>query len=121
MNVTPSAVSHGLSRLRRLFSLTRDSQGFVDEALAALTRSRRVAVAVPNFMFALTLVAETDLLASLPRALVETHARRFCLVLSEAPMTLRTFSIRAVTTKSAMTDAGVAWLFRLLERTAVGG
>jgi DNA-binding transcriptional LysR family regulator len=109
-------------RMRHLVvSLTRDSQGFVDDALAALGRSRRVAVAVPNFMFALALVAETDLLGSLPRALVETHARRFGLVISKAPPTLRTFTIRAVTTKSAMMDAGVEWLFGLLGRTGVAG
>ena len=102
-------------RMRHLVvSLARDDHGFVDEALAAHGRSRRVALAVPNFMIALALVAETDLIAALPRSLVTTHARRFRLAVSKAPLPLRKFRIRAVTTKSAMMDAGVAWFSDVL-------
>ena len=102
-------------RMRHLIvSLTRDSYDFVDEALAVQGRSRRVALAVPNFMLALALIAETDLLAALPRTLVSTYVRRFGLTISEAPVPLRNFQIRAVTTRSAMMDAGIAWFCDLL-------
>ena len=104
-------------RMRHLVvSLARDNYGFVDENLATQGRSRRVALAVPNFMLALALIAETDLIAALPRTLVSTHARRFGLAASEAPLPLRNFQIRAITTKSAMTDAGIAWFFDVLGR-----
>ena len=55
-------------------SLTGDPYGFVDEALAKKRRSRRVAVTVPNFMMALAVISETDLIAALPRQLVAMHA-----------------------------------------------
>jgi DNA-binding transcriptional LysR family regulator len=99
-------------------SLARDDHGFVDDALATHGRSRRVTLAVPNFMLALALVAETDLVAALPRRLAATHARRFRLEISEVPLPLRDFQIRAVTTKSAMADTGIAWLVDLLKGAA---
>lgn len=95
-------------------SLTRDNQGFVDEVLATQGLSRRVALAVPNFMFSLALVAETDLIAALPRSLVAMYARRFGVTSSEAPLPLRSVPAQAVTTRSAMMDAGVAWFFDLI-------
>jgi DNA-binding transcriptional LysR family regulator len=40
-------------------SLAGDPNGFVDEILASRGRSRRIALTVPNFMFALAVIAET--------------------------------------------------------------
>ena len=53
----------------------RRSYGFVDESLAKQGRSRRIALTVPNFMFALAVIAETDLISALPRPFVAMHAR----------------------------------------------
>ena len=97
-------------------SLARDDRGLVDKALAELGLVRRVALAVPNFMFALAVVAETDMLAALPRRFVATHALRFGVVSTDAPLPLPSFQIRAVTTKAAVADAGVAWLLETLVR-----
>lgn len=95
-------------------SMTGDAEGFVDSALAGLGRSRRIAVTVPNFMMAMAILADTDLVAALPRRLVEKHGRRFGLVGFEAPLALPSFRLKAVATKAAMMDQGVAWLFNLL-------
>jgi DNA-binding transcriptional LysR family regulator len=99
-------------------SLAGDDRGLVDEALAGLGLTRRVALAVPNFMFALAVVAETDMLAALPRRFVATHAPRFGVVSTDAPLPLPSFQIRAVTTKAAVADAGVAWLIETLVRAS---
>lgn len=100
-----------------LVSQTGEPFGFIDEALAARGLSRRVALTVPNFMMALALIAETDLIAALPRRLVAVHAARFGLVSVESPLPPRRDPIRAIVSKTAMMDAGVAWLFGLLHRT----
>ena len=50
-------------------SLTGDAHGFVDTLLAKQGRTRRVAATVPNFMLALAVIAETDLISALPRTL----------------------------------------------------
>lgn len=92
-------------------SLTGDAHGFVDRVLAEQGRARRVALTVPNFMFALALVAETDLITALPRRFAARHARRFGVVRREAPLPLGRFRLTAIAPKVAMMDAGLAWLF----------
>jgi len=57
-----------------LVSPTGTEGGYVDEALAAIGRRRRVAVAVPSFQAALTLVQQTDLVATLPDDLLRVLA-----------------------------------------------
>jgi hypothetical protein len=46
------------------------------------------------------------------------HAPRAGVVWAEAPMVLPRFQTRAVASKAAMRDAGVAWLFALLREVA---
>jgi DNA-binding transcriptional LysR family regulator len=98
-------------------SLAGDPHGFVDAFLAKQGRSRRVALTVPNFMFALAVLAETDLITALPRAFVAVYGERFGVVSREAPLPLNRFRVRAVTPRVAMMDSGLAWLFDLLART----
>lgn len=95
-------------------SMTGDPEGFVDTALAERGRSRRIALTVPNFMLAMAILADSDLVSALPRRLVEKHGRRFGLVAAEAPLELPRFRLNAVATKAAMMDLGVAWLLSLL-------
>ena len=52
-------------------SMSGDPHSFVDESLEELNLARRVALAVPSFVFALAVLSETDLIAALPRMLVE--------------------------------------------------
>lgn len=99
-------------------SLTGDPHGFVDDALARRHLSRRVALTVPNFMMAFALVAGSDLITALPRRLAAMHARRLGVVSREPPLSLPRFVIRAIAPRVAMMDAGVAWLFAVLEQAA---
>jgi DNA-binding transcriptional LysR family regulator len=101
-----------------LVSASGDAHGFFDLILAGQGRSRRVALTVPNFLMALAVVAETNLVASLPRRLVATHAARFGVVTSELPLSYPHSIVRAVATKAAMMDAGIAWLVDTLEQVS---
>ena len=97
-----------------LVSAIGDPLGIVDIRLAEQGHSRRVTLTVPNFMMALAQLAESDLIATLPRHLVEQHATRFHLVARPMPFRWTTDSVRIVTSQAAMADAGVAWLFEVL-------
>ena len=97
-------------------SHTGDAYGFVDVELARQGLSRRVALTVPNFTFALGVLAETDLVSALPRRFVEMHGPRFGIVAVKAPIALPHFAINAVLPKVAMMDAGVAWLVAELDQ-----
>jgi DNA-binding transcriptional LysR family regulator len=99
-------------------SLTGDAHGFVDQALASEGLSRRVALTVPNFMMALAVVAESDMITALPRRFAAMHARRYNVKSTEAPLRLPRFQIRAVAPKVAMMDAGIVWLLGMLQQAA---
>jgi DNA-binding transcriptional LysR family regulator len=99
-------------------SLTGDSYGFVDQALASEGLSRRVALTVPNFMMALAVVAESDMITALPRRFAAMHGRRYGVAIRDAPLRLPRFKMRAVATKAAMMDRGIAWLMGVLRQTA---
>jgi len=94
-----------------------DTPGFVDDALAKQNRSRRIALTVPNFMFALAVLADSDLICALPRRFTRLHAARFGLVSRDAPLPLPLFRLNAVAPDSAMADMGLAWLFGVLGQT----
>jgi DNA-binding transcriptional LysR family regulator len=96
-------------------SPTGDPRAYVDDVLASKGLSRRVALTVPNFMLALAVLAETDLIAALPTGLLAVHGARFGLVGTKAPLPMRSFQLRAIAPKAAMMDAGVEWLFGLLD------
>ena len=91
-----------------------DPYGFVDELLAKQGRSRRIALTVPNFMFALAVLAESDFVGALPARFVELHAARFGILSTGGPLPLPHFRLNAVSSKAAMMDAGVAWIFDLI-------
>lgn len=95
-------------------SQSGDAHGFVDQLLAKKGRSRRVALTVPNFMFALPVVADTDLVCALPRRFAAMHAARFNVLSVEPPLPLGRFQLHAVTPEAALMDAGLKWLFELL-------
>jgi DNA-binding transcriptional LysR family regulator len=95
-------------------SHTADVLGFVDVELAKTGLARRVALTVPNFNFALSVLAETEMVSALPRRFVEIHGARFNVVAVKAPLPLPRFSINIVLPKVAMMDAGLAWLVHLL-------
>jgi len=104
-------------------SHTGDAFGFVDAELARKGLTRRVALTVPNFIFALSVLAETEMISALPRRFLEIHGARFNVVAVKAPLPLPRFSINIVLPKVAMMDAGLAWLVQLLGqvRTGSGG
>ena len=101
-------------------SHTGDVSGFVDAALAKHGLARRVALTVPNFNFALSVLSETGMVSALPRRFVEIHGARFNIVAVKAPLSLPRFSINLVVPKVAMMDAGLAWLVQSLGQVRTG-
>lgn len=62
-------------------------------------RPLRIALTVPNFMLALAIVADSDMIAAVPRQLAAMHASRFGVIVQEAPLTLDGFRLNAVVPK----------------------
>lgn len=104
-----------------LMSPSGDPFGNIDQELAVHGLTRRVAVTAPNFLCALEIVAETDMVAAVPRRQVEGYASRFAITFAEPPLPLGRGNIRVIATKAAMQDEGVAWLFKLIETSVKDG
>ena len=101
-----------------MVSLSGDPHGPVDKLLADRGLTRRVVLTVPNFLHALTIVAESDLVAALPRQFASRHARRYQVEITEPPIPLMASPIRAIAPNAATADAGLVWLLEMLERAA---
>jgi DNA-binding transcriptional LysR family regulator len=111
-------LDHYCSLKHLVVSTTGGPRAPIDDLLAREGRSRRVALAVPNFMLAFAVLAETDLIAALPRGLVAKSGARFGLIGTPLPFASRQYQIRAIVPKVAMMDAGVAWLYGLFPPVA---
>ena len=95
-------------------SASGDPYGFVDRALAQVGRTRRIGLTVPNFMFAIAVLGETDLVGALPRRFAQRYARKFGIVALEPPLPLVGFRLNVVAPKPAMMDEGLQWFMGLL-------
>ena len=100
-----------------LVSLTGDAFGFVDEVLARSHLSRRIALTVPNFMTALAMIAESDLIGALPRQLVLRHGGRFDIRAVDPPLVLPSFQISSVSSQGRSNGCRGG----LASRTVAGG
>jgi DNA-binding transcriptional LysR family regulator len=72
-------------------------------------------------MMALVQLAESDLIATLPRHLVERHAARFNLVTRAVPLPWTPDPVRVIASQAAMADAGITWLFETIARCIGSG
>lgn len=97
-----------------LVSQRGDPAGATDAALAAIGRSRRVVLTVPNFTAALFVAAGSDLVVALPASLAAAHGPRLGLGAVPLPFPATPSTIRLVTTRAALEDAGVVWLAEAL-------
>jgi DNA-binding transcriptional LysR family regulator len=95
-------------------STSGEAYGFVDDILASHGLKRRIALTVPNFMLALAVIAETDLVSALPRRLMQKHGHRFGLKGLAPPVAFPTFRLSLVVPEAALTDRGLVWLLDLL-------
>ncbi|MFN0191311.1 MAG: LysR family transcriptional regulator [Aestuariivirga sp.] len=99
-----------LAREHALVSFSGERRGIVDAALAEKGHQRRIRAVFPLFLPALAAVAETDLIATLPRRLAATQACRFGLGINEPPVGLRAFPVRAIWHPRSHNDPKIAWL-----------
>jgi DNA-binding transcriptional LysR family regulator len=101
-----------------IVSPSGDPYTLIDENLKARGYSRRVVVTVPSFLGALAIITRTDLVAAIPKSLAEAYDLRARLTLTPVPGLPIRAKIHAVVPKAAMADAGVGWLFALMESGA---
>jgi DNA-binding transcriptional LysR family regulator len=94
--------------------------GFVDEALAACSRQRRVVLTVNQFFTAGRVVASTDLLAVLPRHFIGATGMEAELVLCPLPLPVPAVHVDALWHRQAAHSNAHRWLREAVVRAASG-
>jgi DNA-binding transcriptional LysR family regulator len=95
--------------------------GFVDEALAALSRQRRVVLTVNQFFTAGRVVATTDLLTVLPRHFVGATGMEHELALCDLPLQVPAVHVDALWHRQATHNSAHRWLRQAVERASAIG
>lgn len=101
-----------------LVSFSGRPVGFVDEALAAVSRSRRVVLTVNQFFTAGLVVASSDLLTVLPRHFVPATGMATELVLRELPLAVPAVHVDSLWHRQAQASSAHRWLREAVARTA---
>jgi DNA-binding transcriptional LysR family regulator len=102
-----------------LVSFSGRAHGFVDEALAALGRRRRIVLTVNQFATAGIVVAQSDLLTVLPRAFLPATGVAHHLVQRPLPLALAGVSVEMVWHLRRDAEPAQVWLReRLVEAAA---
>lgn len=90
--------------------LSGKSHGLLTEALKAQRIERRVLLQLPGFLGLATVVAQTDLLATVPREIGETLARSGALKLLRCPFKVPSFTVKQYWHQRMHHDAAHRWL-----------
>lgn len=96
---------------------TNDEPGIVDRKLDAMGLSRRVVLRTPYFVGVPFMVARSELVAMVPRALAEEAATLVPLQLVPPPMSLPSFRIMMTWHERSHRDLAHEWLRELARRT----
>ncbi len=102
-----------------LVSFSGRPYGFIDEALTALGRERRIVLTVNQFFTAGRVVAASDLLTVLPRHFVGVASLKDELVWRPLPMPLPTVHVDALWHHSRRHDPAHRWLRQAMEQSGL--
>lgn len=92
-----------------LVSQSGDATGVVDGVLRQHGHVRSVVATVPYFMAVLSVVQQTDLIATVPERLAAAYAERFDLVALPAPVAIRRFTVSAARRARNHDDGLLDW------------
>lgn len=106
----PLTLSRFCSARHLLVSFSGQAYGFVDEALTAIGRQRRVVLTVNQFSTAARTVAQSDLLTVLPRHFLGMTGIMDALVARDLPLSVPTVHVDALWHRHSDGDAGHRWL-----------
>jgi DNA-binding transcriptional LysR family regulator len=114
--IPPLSLEDYLSVPHVLTSLTDDTHGAVDQALAKLKLKRSIALTTPGFLAVPFVLRRAPVITTMPSRLARYFADAFGLATSPAPIELPTFTISLLWHASFDHDPGHVWL----RQTVVG-
>ncbi len=113
----PLTLSRFCAARHLLVSFSGEPFGFIDEALVARGRKRRIVLTLNQFFTAARVVADSDLLTVLPRHFLESAGVRDVLLARPLPMEVPPIHIDAVWHVRQDADSAHRWLRDLVQRS----
>lgn len=108
------------SRLEHILVTYEDARsGWIDEELAKCSTSRMIRLRLPFFANAPQLVADSDLVCTLPRRFARYYARRYPLVLHELPLTSHVHTFFLIWLRRLDHDPSQRWIRELIQRVII--
>lgn len=104
-----------------LVSVLGGRTGVVDDALAALGRRRRIAMWLPYFATAATVIAQTDMILTIPSRAADELAEGHALARFAPPLQIEGFGYRLLWHERSQADLGHKWLRDLIAATVADG
>ncbi|MEM6383352.1 MAG: LysR family transcriptional regulator [Pseudomonadota bacterium] len=96
-----------------LVSSDGSMKGIVDTVLEGMGLNRRVCLASPSFLAALSVLSDSDLIATLPKGLVQQYATTFGLRSCDPPIPIRAFDISLVSHRRNRKNPLHQWVLRM--------
>jgi LysR family transcriptional activator of mexEF-oprN operon len=106
----PLSLDDYCARPHALVSFAGDLSGFIDEELEKLGRKRHVVLAVPQFNGLSTLLAGTDIVATVPDYTADALTAAGGVRAEDPPLPTRTFELHMAWRGSQDNDPGERWL-----------
>jgi len=101
-----------------LISRRGRTPGVIDGGLEVLSRRRRVALTLPHYLAAGAMIAQTDLVMTLPRRIAGRVREMDGVRCFETPIEVEGFDVAAAWHPRSTGDAGVTWLRKMLRESA---
>ncbi|MDM0078585.1 LysR family transcriptional regulator [Variovorax sp. J2P1-59] len=112
----PMTLDEFCTRPHALVTFAEDVRGFVDDALESMGRRRHVVVSIPQFGSVPSVLAGTDLLATVPAYLAEELCSRACLRQEPLPFRSPEYSVSMCWRAAVDKDGAQMWLRDALNR-----
>lgn len=106
-------LDHYLNQNHVLVSQDGVLRGIVDEVLEEQGRSRHISLAVPNFIPALSILSESNLIATVPTSIADKFANLFGLQPIRPPIEIRSFDIVILRHRRNIRDPRLSWCLSL--------
>jgi DNA-binding transcriptional LysR family regulator len=106
----PIALDDYCAAQHLLVNFSGRAHGYVDEALGQLGRERRVSLTVNQFFTAARVVANTDMITTLPRHFLEASGMSEALWITELPLPVPPVVVDALWSQTLDTQPAHQWL-----------
>lgn len=103
-----------------LVTVLGEGRGFLDDQLAQLGLSRRLALRMPHFYAAMEVVARSDRVVTLPQTLAARFAPGLGLVAREPPVAVTAFTPTLIWPDVHDADPAMRWLREVIAEEAAG-